>query len=60
METKYATSYRLSTEARRLLVVLAQQWGISQTSVIEIALRDIAKRERVSPLKETVETGEHV
>jgi hypothetical protein len=47
MEDKRSTSYRLSEEARRLLALMAQQWGISQTSVIEIALRDIARRERI-------------
>jgi predicted DNA-binding protein len=39
------TSLRLTPEAKRLLQLLAQKLGISQASVIEIAIRYLAERE---------------
>lgn len=47
METKRFTSMRLSPEAKRLLVALAQKLGVSQTAILELALREKAKREGV-------------
>jgi predicted transcriptional regulator len=47
METKRLTSVRLSPEAKRLLVLLAQKLSISQAAVLELAIRDKAKREGV-------------
>jgi predicted transcriptional regulator len=47
METKQPTSMRLSAEAKRLLAVLAHKLSISQTAVMEIALREHAKREGI-------------
>ena len=47
MKTKPPTSHRLSDEARRLLAVLAEKLGVSQTAVIELAIREKARRERV-------------
>ena len=44
---KRATSLRLSDKARRLLVKLAEKLGISQTSVLEMAIRKLAKEEDV-------------
>jgi hypothetical protein len=44
---KAATSFRLSIPARRLIVALAQDSGLSQASVLEIALRDMAKQRGV-------------
>jgi predicted DNA-binding protein len=44
---KYATSFRLSAEAIRLLKALAEAKGVSQASVIEMILRDAAKREKL-------------
>lgn len=38
---------RLSEEALRLLKTLAEQKGISQTAVIELAVRELAKKEKV-------------
>lgn len=38
------TTFRLSEEARRLLVELAAQKGLSMTGVLEVLLRDEAKR----------------
>jgi predicted transcriptional regulator len=47
MKTKPPTSHRLSDEARRLLAGLAEKLSVSQTAVIELAIREKAKRERV-------------
>jgi hypothetical protein len=47
METKKLTSMRLSVEAKRLLAVLAHKCSISQAAVLEIAIREKAKREGV-------------
>ena len=46
MEKQY-TSMRLTLEARRLLATLALHLGITQTAVLEIALRLLARREHV-------------
>lgn len=45
--TKQATSVRLSPDARRLLAALADRLGISQASVLELAIRDKARKEGV-------------
>jgi hypothetical protein len=39
---KQPTSFRLSPEALALLAALAKSMGISQTSVIELCIRDAA------------------
>jgi hypothetical protein len=44
---KPISNFRLSDEARRLLRELAAALGISLTAVVELALRRLAKRERV-------------
>lgn len=44
---KAATSYRLSDTARRLVKALSVRLGISQTAVIEMALRALARREGI-------------
>jgi hypothetical protein len=44
---KSATSFRLSAQARRILEALSVDTGISQASVVEQALRDMAKRRGV-------------
>lgn len=41
---KQPTSFRLSEEAIRLLKLLADAKGISQASVIEMAIREMAKK----------------
>ena len=41
--TKAPTSFRLSDAAMELLAALAADTGQSQTGVIELALRDLAK-----------------
>jgi hypothetical protein len=47
MEKKQATSIRLSDEAKRLLLALANKSGISMTARLELMIREQAKRERV-------------
>lgn len=44
---KNATSFRLSDEAIRLLKLLADNKGISQAAALEIAIREMAKKEKV-------------
>ncbi len=44
---KQATSFRLSVAARGLIVALSEDSGLSQASVVEIALRDMAKKRGV-------------
>lgn len=47
MKTKRLTSVRLSEEAKRLLTETAQKLSISQAAVLELAIREKAKREGV-------------
>jgi predicted transcriptional regulator len=47
MEAKRLTSVRLSPEAKRLLALLAQKLSVSQTAVLELAIREKARREGV-------------
>ena len=47
METKQASSMRLTGEAKRLLRALATQLGISMTAVMEIIIREQAQRKGV-------------
>jgi|GEM_PF-2697041 len=42
---KTHVSYRLSEQAIRLLKLLAETKGISMASVLEIAIRELAKKE---------------
>jgi hypothetical protein len=46
-EPKIPTSFRLTPAARDLVVALAEKMGVSQTAVIELALRMLAKKEKV-------------
>ena len=41
------TTFRLTTEARRLLRLLSQKKGISMTSVLEVLIRKEAKEEGI-------------
>ncbi len=41
------TSVRLSDDAKRLIKLMAAKLGISQTAVIELAIREKARREGV-------------
>ena len=45
--TKHATSVRLTDEGKRLLAALARKFGISQASVLELLIRDKAKKEGI-------------
>jgi predicted transcriptional regulator len=44
---KKSTTYRLTDDARRMLVAMAERLGISQSAVLELAIREKAKREGV-------------
>lgn len=44
---KHGTSFRLSGEALRLLAEMSAKMGVSQTAVLEMAIREIAKRQKV-------------
>jgi predicted transcriptional regulator len=44
---KTPTSIRMSDEGKRLLEALAEKLGISQAAVLELAIREMAKREEV-------------
>ena len=41
-EKKRAATYRLSPEARELIGVIADDMGLSQASVVETAVRELA------------------
>jgi hypothetical protein len=47
MKKPQATSLRLTLEAKRLLLALAQKSGISMTAKLEVMIRDQARREGV-------------
>lgn len=49
--TKLPNSYRLSEEARNLIVRLAEHLGLSQANVIEMAVRQLARREGIKAKK---------
>lgn len=42
------TSFRLSTVALRLIYLLAKSLGLSQTAVIEMAIRELARRKKIT------------
>ena len=44
---KQRSSFRLSSEAMQLLAALARANGISMTAVLELAIREMAKRQRI-------------
>jgi predicted transcriptional regulator len=48
METKRTFSFRLTAEAKRLLRELAQHFGIRETAVLELAIREKAQRAKIS------------
>ena len=47
--TKLPTSYRLSPEALRLIAKLAKHLGLSQAAVLEQAVRQLARKEKLTP-----------
>jgi predicted DNA-binding protein len=44
---KKTSSIRISEEAKELLLLLAQKWGISQSAVLELVIRRIAEQEKL-------------
>ena len=48
MQTKHPTSFRLTPEAERLIKELAQKLGIPQSAVIEMAIRNFSRQERIT------------
>ena len=42
--TRKAITFRLTDECRRLLVLLAQYRGVSQAAILEMLVRDEARR----------------
>ena len=42
---KKTTSIRVSSEAKELLLKLAQKWGVSQSAVLELLIGRIAEQE---------------
>lgn len=45
---KNSTSFRLGNEAKQLLALIADKLDISQAAVLEIAIRDMAKKEEIT------------
>jgi hypothetical protein len=46
-EKKHPTRVRLSDAAKRLQKLLSEKLGVSQAAVLELAIRELAKREGV-------------
>ncbi len=44
---KKQTSIRMSDTAKKLVVLLAERLGISQSAVLELAIRTLAKQEGI-------------
>ena len=44
---KRSTSMWLSDEAKRLLALLAERMGVSQSDVLELLIREKARREKI-------------
>lgn len=47
MENKQSISFRLTPEAKRIIKSLAKNLGVSQAAIIEMAIREKAKRDKV-------------
>jgi hypothetical protein len=55
---KHKTSIRLSDEAKRLIDLLAETFGVSQSDVLEISVRKWAIAERILIPKTIDQEGE--
>ncbi len=44
---KKLTSIRLSEDAKRLIELMSEKLGISQSAIIELAIREKAKHEKI-------------
>ena len=47
MKTKQQTSITLTAEAKRLVKLMAEKNGISQSAIIELAIREKAQRDKI-------------
>ena len=47
MKTKQKTSITLSEQAKHLLVKLAEHYGVSQSAMLELIIREKAKRDGI-------------
>ncbi len=56
---RVAMAFRLTEEAQRLVETMAEENGLSKTSIVEMAIREKAKRDRVKVKqgKERVDDG---
>jgi len=59
MANKVPRSIRLTPTANRLLEALAQEMGLSQTAVIELAVRQMAKQQNITFAEEKREEAEN-
>jgi predicted DNA-binding protein len=48
VKEKHPTSFRLSEEALRLLALLSDNLGVSQGAVVELTIREAAKKKGIS------------
>jgi len=48
---KKAVSYRLTEEDKQIIELLAQHFGVSETDIIKLAIRKLAKAEGVKKEK---------
>ena len=53
MNNKRQTSLRMSQEAKRLLEEISKKLGITQSAVIEISIRQLAKKEKIEYVPKT-------
>jgi hypothetical protein len=51
---KLHSTYRISEEGKELMKLLTQDLGVNQTSVLEIAIRELAVKRGVRPKAELV------
>ncbi|MDO8606741.1 MAG: ribbon-helix-helix protein, CopG family [Phaeospirillum sp.] len=49
-QERKSTSVRLTPEAVRLIEALAGELGVNQSAVIELAVRCLAKAEKIGPV----------
>jgi predicted DNA-binding protein len=47
MDNKQLISLRLTPEAKKLLKLLAESKGVSQAAIVEMLVRELAKKEKV-------------
>lgn len=57
-QKKVAAGFRLSMTAQELLSGLALKMGVSKTAVVEIAVRQMAERERVTTEPSTADVND--